>query len=101
MAKRDDKQSMAEDYLAQIKWRGEHPYQKGNPTEPEWKYQPIHTRQKSVSNTTAIILLLALSGVTGCAVFEIFTTSYLSPGFIVLIILLIIIFLFVLANRPK
>jgi len=35
MAKRDDKQSMAEDYLAQIKWRGEHPYRKGNPTEPE------------------------------------------------------------------
>jgi hypothetical protein len=101
MAKRDDKHSMAEDYLAQIKWRGEHPYRKGNPPEPEWKYKPVFSRQRSATNTTVIILLFGLSGVTGCAIFELFTTSHLSPGFLILIPLLILILFLLLANKPK
>jgi hypothetical protein len=66
MAKRDDDHSMAEDYLTQIKWRGEHPYGKTRPPEPDWKYMPVNATHSSVPSgigTIFIVLFLIILGV--------------------------------------
>lgn len=57
---------MAQDYLAQIKWRGEHPYGKVRPPEPDWKYTPINAAHSSVPyriGTIFIVLFLIILGV--------------------------------------
>jgi len=104
MPKNDDKHSLAEDYLAQIKWRGEHPYRKGaTPIEPDWKYQPVYARLTRAShppNALAIILLLALLGVLGFAIFQMITISRTSLAFPLIALILLALFLIV-TREPK
>jgi len=47
MAKRDDKQSDAEDYLEQLEWQGRHPPRRGSSTikEPNWKYKIVYPKR--------------------------------------------------------
>lgn len=81
MSKQDDKHSMAEDYLAQIKWRGEHPYRKGNPPEPEWKYKPVRGKSSSYPRSQfnlSYILLLALIVTAGVALYQMATTNHVN-----------------------
>ncbi|MEW5941064.1 MAG: hypothetical protein AB1750_15460 [Chloroflexota bacterium] len=102
MPKRDEKHSMAEDYLAQIKWRGEHPYRKGNPPEPDWKYKPVYGKQAfSFAGTkTGIFLLVALIAVAGIIIFEGVTTAQVDLILpIIAIVLLVLIFL--VTRQPK
>jgi len=68
MSKRDDKHSLAKDYLARIKWDGEHPYMGdgSKPDIPNWKYKPIHHRSpmsassRVITATVTVFVLVAL-----------------------------------------
>jgi len=102
MAKRDEKHSMAEDYLARIKWEGEHPYRKGvRPPEPDWKYRPVYSRNSSPSKTWfGIVLLFALIVVAGLAIFQMVTTSHVDASWLIVVIILLSIILFV-TRKPK
>lgn len=76
MPKRDDKHSMAKDYLARIKWKGEHPYMAdgSKPDIPNWKYKPSGPTRSSMSPTSRIILttllLIFLGGLLYLAIFH-------------------------------
>jgi hypothetical protein len=68
MAKRSDKHSMAQDYLAQVEWDANHPPDKrGRPSvryEPKWKYKKVYSKLSDTSlastNSIAITLVIAL-----------------------------------------
>ena len=62
MPKQDDKHSMSKDYLARIKWEGEHPYMAdgSKPDVPNWKYRPIGRTRSTISPISRIILTIVL-----------------------------------------
>ena len=106
MPKRDDKHSMAKDYLARIKWEGEHPYMAdgSKPDIPNWKYKPSGSTRSSMSPTSRIILtsllLIVLGGLLYLAIFQ------KEEGAISFICLLLFVGLFVFvanrdASKPK
>ena len=109
MPKRDDKQSMAEDYLAQVEWennnnpgnkRGQAPWKNA----PNWKYKKVYPKNSGVSsassNSLGIIVLLALAVVAGYIAFTIFTTS--SVGIVApIIFFVLLVILFLVTRVPK
>ena len=68
MAKRNDKHSMAEDYLAQVNWENENQVDKRGhapwKNSPNWKYKKVYPKyfgtSSASSNSLGIIILLAI-----------------------------------------
>lgn len=76
MAKQSNKNSMAEDYLARIKWEGQHPYMGdgSKPAVPKWKYNPIGSKRRVPSRSARVIAvtmaLIVLGGLLYLALFK-------------------------------
>jgi hypothetical protein len=76
MAKRDDKHSMAKDYLARIKWDGEHPYMGdgSKPDVPNWKYKPTRPKSAPMSVASRVLgittLIIIVGGLLYLAIFK-------------------------------
>jgi hypothetical protein len=97
MAKQDDKHSMAEDYLDQIKWEGEHPYRAdgSNPPRPYRKYKPIYKSksERSLSIFFATIWWIAVIMTIGYLIFQIFV-DHDGKGILIGIMALIVMTIF-------
>ena len=76
MAKQSNKNSMAEDYLARIKWEGQHPYMGdgSKPAVPKWKYKPIgptrHAPSRSARIIAITVALIVFGGLLYLALFK-------------------------------
>ncbi|MBI5933750.1 MAG: hypothetical protein HY867_08580 [Chloroflexi bacterium] len=106
MAKRDDKHSLAKDYLARIKWDGEHPYMGdgSKPPIPNWKYKPVYKKAgKPRSMSRPISILISIIGLV-VSVFLMLKISEDRPGVgviaVIILYSIVAIFYFMLQN-PK
>ena len=101
-----DKQSNAEDYLAQVEWENDHPFDKrGRPSvkyEPKWKYKRIRRIVGDGSSFSIGVLLIAAIATIGYLLSLIFvyrSSNGIFPG--VLILTIIIILYFVIRDLEK
>ena len=104
MAKKNDKQSMAEDYIAQVEWESSHPLDKrGRPSwkyQPNWKYKKVYPHIGKIPVIAWIIIAAAVIPLG----FIVFITSidYPGGGIVATIALLsVLAILLFLARKPR
>ncbi|OGO78903.1 MAG: hypothetical protein A3K41_00230 [Chloroflexi bacterium RIFOXYD12_FULL_57_15] len=97
MAKRDDKHSMAQDYLAQVEWDANHPPdpKRNIPVryQPKWKYKKVYPKQSDTStaptNSLAMTLLIALIADAIYICYNAFSKSQVNIASVIISILLL------------
>ena len=109
MPKREDKHSMAEDYLAQMNWEADQSRDpnRGIPPvrfEPKWKYKPSGPTRSPMSPTSRIILttvlLIFLGGLLYLAIVKHEAGAISLIGALVFIGVLVLV-LILDASKPK
>jgi hypothetical protein len=105
MAKKNDKHSMAEDYLAQAEWEASHPLdQRGRPSwkyQPKWIYKRVYPRTGKIPAILWIIIIAISVTILG---FVVFVSTANRPGVgivAITVILSISVILYFLARGPK
>jgi hypothetical protein len=104
MVKKNDKQSMAEDYLAQAEWEASHPLDKrGRPSwkyQPRWKYQRVYPKHHKIP---LLLWIIMIPVILVCFGFAFFYTNAEYPGVGILgaIVILSTLVLFYFLTRPS
>lgn len=98
------KQSMAEDYLAQVEWDNNHPLdRRGRPSwiyQPKWKYKRVYRiGGDRVSPVIQIIWIVAVIATIGFLVYQILVT-HSGSGFFGSIAILFMLTVFYFLTRP-
>lgn len=94
---KNDEPTLAEDYLAQVKWENDHPFDKrGRPSvkyEPKWKYKRIYRTKADGSKFITTSLLVAIVATLGYLFSQFFiyhSTDKFFPGILILTVIIII-----------
>ncbi len=100
-----DKHSMAEDYLAQLKWEADHPLdERGRPSakyQPDWKYKKIYPKESKSSIIMWIFVIAFGALVVGTLLFAMSGGS-LGTGIVAASLFLSMAFiLFCFSSKPK